>query len=730
VPLTLVNPAALIGFGAVAVPFLIHLLRKREEVRVLFPATSLLAESATVLTRSRRLAELLLLAVRVLLIMALVAAFTRPRLRSAAIAPSGKVLAAAAFVIDESPSMGRRVNETGDVTCLGKARMAAAVFLGQLAPGSEAMLVTSSGVVFGPTSALGELGERIEALRVTDLAGDVPSAVAIARRDIAASAISRREVMVLSDLDRASWPGVKRASEVAAGRAGPGVIVVDVGPGRGRADVNVGITDLSARSTRLYAGVPFEIVATVRQVGGAREIRLKVSLSGRGVARAVREVTVPPGSSAQASFTTTIDQAGPAALTARIKPEGPAKSEGPLGFDDARFLALRVHEAVETVMISGEARGGGAATPARYIDAALRPGGARDERHFRVSELTPRELAAGEAPGAELLVVPGVRGWSANDWREVRRRIAAGAGAMVFLGEWAIEMDGRRASRPVLGEAAVSEARPAGAAGIEITAPEALARSFADGRNGRVETARFFRAMRAVWSDDSRFRPAGALSEGDGVMWHGTLGSGRLVVFGFEPRPEWTDLVRHPSWVPLVHEAAAWLARREGGAEPIPVGGPAAFSVERPGGAARWTFGPVGGEMISKGEIAASAPGGGTRRILAGRTTQRGFYELLVTEGKTGGLRMLLAANVDAAEGAFERIDAPARGARGSRGERGGRGGAAVRRTAEDALDEFRLGRFGRELTGLLAAIAVIMFAAETALIAYLASGEAKGGAA
>jgi len=723
VPLTLVNPAALIGFGAVAVPFLIHLLRKREEVRVLFPATSLLAESATVLTRSRRLAELLLLAVRVLLIMALVAAFTRPRLRSAAIAPSGKVLAAVAFAVDDSPSMGRHVNETDDVTCLGKARTAAAVLLGQLAPGSEAMLVTSSGVVFGPTSALGELGERIEALETSDLAGDVPSAVATARRDIAASAISRREVFVLSDLERTSWPGVKRASEVAAGRGGPGVIVVDVGPDPRRGDVNVGITDLSARSGRVHAGVPFEIVATVRQVGGARERRLKISLSGDGMPRAVHEVTVPPASSAQVSFTATVGRAGPVALTARIEPESPAKSEGPLGFDDARFLALRVHEAVGTVMISGAARRS-AATAARYIDAALQPGGPRDERYFRVSELTPRELAADEAPGAELLVVPGAGGRSPDDWREIRRRIAGGAGAMVFLGEWALEMDGRRASRPVLGDAAVSEARPAGAAGLEITAPEAVARSFAEGRNGRIETARFFRAVRAVWQNESRFRVSGGLSEGHGVMWHGLLGSGRIIVFGFEPRPEWTDLVRHPSWVPLVHEAAAWLARREGGEDTVSVGDPAAFSVGRPGGAARWTFGPAGREMISKGEIAASTPGGGTRRILAGRTTQRGFYELLVTEGKTGGLRMLLAANVDAAEGAFERIDAPAGGARG------GRGGAAVRRTADAALDEFRLGRFGRELTGLLAAIAVIMFAAETALIAYLASGEAKGGAA
>jgi hypothetical protein len=92
---------------AVAVPLVLHLIRRRPQTRMPFSSLIFLAPSPPRLTRRSRLDHLLLLLLRGLALLLLAAAFSRPFVRSAALlnleAPSRRMVLA----VDTSASMRR-----------------------------------------------------------------------------------------------------------------------------------------------------------------------------------------------------------------------------------------------------------------------------------------------------------------------------------------------------------------------------------------------------------------------------------------------------------------------------------------------------------------------------------------------------------------------------------------------------------------------------------------------
>ena len=77
-------PAFLLGALAIAVPVVLHLLRRDVAPEVPFSAVRLLRRTPIEQTRRRRLKDLLLLAARVAALALLAAAFARPYLKAAA----------------------------------------------------------------------------------------------------------------------------------------------------------------------------------------------------------------------------------------------------------------------------------------------------------------------------------------------------------------------------------------------------------------------------------------------------------------------------------------------------------------------------------------------------------------------------------------------------------------------------------------------------------------------
>src|SRR6476660_517485 len=99
------NIGLLAGLAALAIPVVIHLLLKRKKQRLRFSTIQCFQKQDQQSTKNRKLRNLLLLAVRLLLLALLVLAFARPYLPQNQIGPGAQKRRQVIFVVDRSASM-------------------------------------------------------------------------------------------------------------------------------------------------------------------------------------------------------------------------------------------------------------------------------------------------------------------------------------------------------------------------------------------------------------------------------------------------------------------------------------------------------------------------------------------------------------------------------------------------------------------------------------------------
>lgn len=191
------SPFWLLLGSAVAVPLLIHLLRRRIATRVDFPAARYLARAEQEHSRKLRLRNILLMLLRVAIVASLALAAARPVTKWVG---AGHAPTALAIVLDNSLSTqvvteGRPLLSTLE----GVARNA----LTRAASGDRLFLVTMDARVRGGSASTlgGEMG-RVQPL---DGAGDPRTALARAAAAVRASGLDARQILLITDGQRTSW---------------------------------------------------------------------------------------------------------------------------------------------------------------------------------------------------------------------------------------------------------------------------------------------------------------------------------------------------------------------------------------------------------------------------------------------------------------------------------------------------------------------------------------------
>src|SRR5258708_29905142 len=150
--LAFAHPAYLWGLAAVALPIIVHLFNQRRPRPLAFGAIEFVLRSQRQKARRLRLRQVLLLALRCLLIAAVACALARPSLR-----PRGAETAqaagpqATALVLDGSLSMRYRI---GAKTLFERARSEALAALDRLGPDEPA----TAGLCAGPAGFVGGIG--------------------------------------------------------------------------------------------------------------------------------------------------------------------------------------------------------------------------------------------------------------------------------------------------------------------------------------------------------------------------------------------------------------------------------------------------------------------------------------------------------------------------------------------------------------------------------------------
>ena len=255
--MTALSPLLLLASLAVAVPVLIHLLRRRETRTLVFPALRYLKRTTREHARIVRLRQFLLLALRITAVLLAVLAAARLVLP---LGGSDDPPAGLAIVVDNGLTSGTVV---GDGRLLDSIRARAAEALGRAGPRDQIWLI-EAGSPDMPSLPLSleQARARLASLSPTHVTSDLQGALERAADLLGAGAPETREIVLISDLERVALEGGEAGGEVHPER-------LVIAPPPSRAGGNRGIGGL------LVSG------GYVPRAGDLGEI--EVSLSGSGI---------------------------------------------------------------------------------------------------------------------------------------------------------------------------------------------------------------------------------------------------------------------------------------------------------------------------------------------------------------------------------------------------------------------------------------------------------------
>lgn len=259
--------------AAIAVPLLIHLMRRRIGVRVDFPAARYLLRAEKEHSRTLRIKNLLLMLLRVVTVLAVAFAAARPL---AEWIGAGHAPTALAVVIDNSLSSSVVVNGH---PLLDEFKVMAREVLSSATSTDRVWIVTIDGNVHGGGTAL--LRDEIDRMQPESGAGDPELALSRAAAVIRSSGLAARQIALVTDGQQTEWQRVPPV---------PDVQIVLYASG-GTAVVNRAVTLAEARPSRW---TPRGEVAARFQSHDSTTYR--ITLNGRTFARGTaapnEEVTV------------------------------------------------------------------------------------------------------------------------------------------------------------------------------------------------------------------------------------------------------------------------------------------------------------------------------------------------------------------------------------------------------------------------------------------------------
>jgi hypothetical protein len=321
----------------VAIPILAHLFSRTRPRRRPFPSLKLLREALRQVTRVRQPRDRWLLILRTLAMLALIAAFLQPWLLSR-FSLGGNAARTTVLVVDVSASMAYA---DGTRTRLAQAASAAEEVLSTLPANSRASVIWLRGHA---ASALPEPGSNLDYLRqalrqaaAQPEPGDIAGAMALARQQLAAVDTGAREVVVISDFQKAAWQNANL--DVPSG-----VKLTRIAVGQEDA-ANVALAGLALEPPRPVAGQEARLVCRVRNFSA--EPRRVTVFAEAGESRLSQVVEVAAWSETLAVMPAKFPAEGIVPLKASI-------TEDRFPGDDVRYGIADVRGALQVAVVGSE----------------------------------------------------------------------------------------------------------------------------------------------------------------------------------------------------------------------------------------------------------------------------------------------------------------------------------------------------------------------------------------
>jgi hypothetical protein len=581
--MSFLNPAMLGALVLVAVPLLVHLLRRRRLQVIPWAAMEFLRLSQRKQSRRLRIEELILLAIRIAIIACAVLAFARPVLRALGIPLlSSNAPVYAVVVLDNSMSMEFKGPDGVSSLTRGK-DVVNQILTKILRPGDSASLVLMSdradALVNAPSYDLRLVAERLRKVISADRGTDYRATARAVAALLKQSRTPAREVYWITDDQATGWSSSHNGSSAAVWQEvtrQARVTWVSVGTPPNQRD-NAAVRTPLLSGEMVTPHMPVRIEATIANYGASPRSDQLVDLAIDGVPVGSVKVAVPAGGTATAQFLTTIPR--PGAHTGTVSLTDPQHADG-LVQDNSAAFAIGVRDRIRTLVQDPRPAGDPAKDPAFYVMAAAAPGGSSEsiEPHLHTGGLSEAGLR-----GYDLAILTDLSVISASDADALAAYVQRGGGLLIFPGP---ETNAQNANS-ILGKAGLLPAR----LGARTTLPEdqqlainpatinspSLA-MFRDTSSLNLASARidtyFGLAPVTDIPDPTDVSIMVRLNNQEPALVERKVGQGRVVICATSADARWSQLPLKPSFVPLLYTLAGHAGQGTGTKRNLKLGEP------------------------------------------------------------------------------------------------------------------------------------------------------------
>jgi Aerotolerance regulator N-terminal/von Willebrand factor type A domain len=534
------NPFFLIGASVLALPVLIHLVRRERSEIVPFSSLMFLLKIPKRMIRQQMLKNLLLMVLRLLLIALLVGVFARPYLVQGT-GPDVPLLGQGrgyVMLLDNSYSMQYAQN-------FEKMKSEAISRINAMG-GSDRMAIVgfndSATVLANITPDKGRLRAAVDALEPSMFGTRYFDAFSVADRLLSQFGNAEQHLILISDFQRTGWNRSSRESVI-----GHGVKVETVSVGV-MDSTNIGIDNVSVDSTsfvRTYAG---RIVARIHNHRRDKDVSVPVALLINDKEEKRKTVMVPASGTALAEFNGFDLALGFAKGKVKIVVDDPLPQDNEFVFGIERREKLNV-----LVLDAGRPE------QSFHLKTALT---AVEDLPFTVKVGNASAVTVEELGSQDIVIfndVPRLSDAVRNRMVDARR---SGQGQLVVLGKdadlkWWEAVQGFPA-RPVRKVHVASERGKTVAYLTSYDKNHGIFKPFQASRLG-LNTAQFF--------DYTELEPkTGAavvakFDNGAPALVESPVDDRGMLVFASSMDKSWNDLALKPSFVAFIHESARYLAR-------------------------------------------------------------------------------------------------------------------------------------------------------------------------
>lgn len=579
-----VSPWLLAGLLLAGIPILLHFLYKRQYRETSWAAMRFLLEAARKHSRRLRLEQLVLLAVRVLILVFIAFALAHPYAElvgagSEYVEPTHRIV-----VLDSSFSMAFQENgktrfERAQELVRDELQNARAGDLFNLARICD----DSSQIVIGePSSHIVQVTGEVNALRVTDERGDVVAALRQAAElaDLLPE-IPRKEILIVSDFQRDNWfpdaPGagaeVRRLLESLASRAD--LHLLDVKQG---ASPNIAVTSLATEESVPVAGRDISFRSMLRNFGDetVSKLRVEIHVDGRVVEN--RDVDLPPGADVPLEFSHVFRESGEHVVEVKL-------ADDALPLDNRRALALPVRSELNILLVNGRTAGQPVETATFYLDTVLSPTTSRESwsgsTHPRV--IGDGELIQQNLSRFDCVCLSNVRMFTDREAALLRSYVESGGGLLLWLGDLVqvenynrvLFRDGQGVLPAPLGQRVGSAKGSESAFGFDAEALEHPILSRFRGNPGTgLETTLTLEYFQIATQNLKAATVALRFQNGDPAIVESRIGQGRVIVVATAADTSWGTWPVQRSFPPLVHEMVRFAVAGRSGHRQLLVGEP------------------------------------------------------------------------------------------------------------------------------------------------------------